>query len=190
MTVRLHVFLWKDTDLRNAISRGVLIAFLCLGLLFFFSGCQREKKAGLSGKAPDFSLKSLEGEDVVLTGLKGNVVLLDFWATWCGPCRESIPHLIDLHKTYQGKGFKIVGLSIDKEKDADALRHFVKSLDIPYAIVPAPENVVRQYGVTGIPATFLIDREGNIRERIVGFNNTIAKHLAARISDLIEEKPK
>ncbi len=176
--------------MKITVFRNAVISFLCLGLLFLFSGCQKEKKEAVPGKAPEFSLKSLDGEDVVLSGLRGSVVLLDFWATWCGPCRESIPHLIDLHKTYQERGLKIVGMSIDKEKDEEALRHFGKSLDIPYAIVLAPENVVRQYGVTGIPATFLIDREGNIRERIVGFNNTIAKHLTARISDLIEEKPK
>jgi peroxiredoxin len=175
--------------LKHVILRGILSASLCLGLLLLFSGCQKDKKETVPGKAHDFSLKSLEGEDVVLSGLRGSVVLLDFWATWCAPCRESIPHLIDLHKTYQERGLKIVGMSIDKEKDAEALRHFAKSFDIPYAIVLAPENVVKQYGVSGIPATFLIDRKGNIRERIVGFNNTIAKHLATRISDLIEEKP-
>jgi peroxiredoxin len=158
-------------------------------LYSIISGCAKEKDGTVPAAAPDFTLKTLAGDEIVLSKLKGTVVLLDFWATWCAPCRESIPHLIHLQKTYQEKGFKVIGISIDKEKDSDALGHYVKSMDIPYPVVLASDEVTRQYGVSGIPATFLIDREGKIREKVVGFNETIAKHITARVSDLTAEKP-
>ena len=166
----------------------MIFFFVCLPLVFLVFGCAKEKKEAIPAGAPDFNLRTLEGEEIALSKLKGDVILLDFWATWCGPCKESIPHLIHLQKTYQEKGLRVIGMSIDKEKDADALRHYVKSMEISYPIVVASDEVIRQYGVTGIPATFLIDREGKIREKVVGFNDTIAKHLTARISELIEEK--
>lgn len=112
---------------------------------------------------------------------------MDFWATWCGPCRESIPHLVQLYKTYHAQGFEIIGLSLDKG-DKDVVHHFVQSMDIPYPIVMAPDSVLRDYGVHGIPTTILIDREGKIRERIVGFNTAIAQKMASSVAALTTEK--
>ena len=177
----------KGICLKNLFVRSFVLFLLGLSLLLV-SGCSKEEKGVVFGKAPDFSLKNLEGEEIALSKLRGKVVLLDFWATWCGPCRESIPHLIDLYKTYQPKGFTIIGMSVDKENEEAALRRFVKSMDIPYSVVLSPESLARQYGISGIPTTFLIDREGKILEKIVGFNGTIAKHLTTRISELTGEK--
>ena len=138
--------------------------------------------------APDFTLKTLDGPEIALSQLKGKVVLLDFWATWCGPCRESTPHLIQLYKTHRENGFELIGMSVDKG-DEKVVRNFVHSMDIPYPIVIAPEELVRNYRVTGIPTTFLIDKEGKIRERTAGFNSTIAQQMTAKVADLISEKP-
>lgn len=137
--------------------------------------------------APDFTLKTLDGQEISLSQLKGKVVLLDFWATWCGPCRESIPHLIQLYKNYRENGLELIGMDVDKG-DVETVRRFVKSMDIPYPVVVAPDDVVRSYRVNGIPATFLIDKEGNIRERIAGFSNTIAQELTTKVADLTSEK--
>ncbi len=79
-------------------------------------------------------------------------------------------------------------MNLDKG-DAKDVHRFIKSMDIPYPVVAAPEEVVRNYRVTGIPATFLIDKEGKIRERIAGFNGTIAQQLTAKVADLTSEKP-
>jgi peroxiredoxin len=179
----------KEDDLKRSIVQCLILFAVSLSMFSIFYGCAKEKEETAPAEAPDFTLKTLEGDEMALSKLRGTVVLLDFWATWCAPCRESIPHLIQLHKTYQEKGFKVIGISIDKEKDGDALRHYVKSMDIPYPVVLASDEVTRQYGVSGIPATFLIDREGKIREKVVGFNDTIAEHLTAKVSELTEEKP-
>jgi thiol-disulfide isomerase/thioredoxin len=163
-----------------------LLAILCLcaGLL---SLSQCGKKSKESGAALDFTLKTLEGEEVTLTSMKGKVVLLDFWATWCGPCREAVPHLVALHKRYQEKGLILIGMSADKG-EGDVVRRFVKSMDIPYPIIITPEEVIRGYGVTALPTTVFIDREGKIREKIIGFNSSIGKQLAERAEELTSEK--
>jgi thiol-disulfide isomerase/thioredoxin len=167
--------------------RFPLIFTVCLGLAFLLSQCAKEEKG--PSLAPDFSLKTLTGEEISLAKNKGKTLLIDFWATWCGPCRESIPHLVHLHKTYQGQGLEVVGLSMDKG-DPKAVDHFVKSLDIPYPIAIAPEEIARAYGVNGLPTTVLIDKEGMIREKILGFNTAIAKKIESRVVELISEKPR
>ncbi len=166
-----------------------LVFSLWMGGIFFLSHCSnREERETSLGLAPDFSLKSIDGQEITLSQLRGKVVLLDFWATWCGPCKESIPHLIQLYKNYRESGFELVGMSIDKS-DGDAVRRFVKSMDIPYPVVTAPEDVVRNYRVTGIPVTFLIDKEGKIREKVLGFSGAIAHQLDAKVATLTSEKP-
>jgi thiol-disulfide isomerase/thioredoxin len=138
--------------------------------------------------APDFTLKAFDGRVVTLSQLKGKVVLLDFWATWCAPCRESIPHLIQLYKDYRESGFELVGMNVDRG-DMEVVRRYIQSMDIPYPVVNTPEEMVRVYRVTGIPATLLIDKRGKIRERITGFNPTVAKHLDTQVANLASEKP-
>jgi thiol-disulfide isomerase/thioredoxin len=167
--------------------RFPLIFPVCLGLALILFRCAKEEKG--PPLAPEFSLKTLTGEEVSLTKNKGKTFLIDFWATWCGPCRESIPHLVHLHKTYRGQGLEVVGLSMDKG-DPKAVDHFVRSLDIPYPIAIAPEEIARAYGVNGLPTTVLIDKEGKIREKIVGFNTTIAKKIESRVVELLSEKPR
>ena len=162
------------------------IPFLCLGLTLLLAHCAKEKRQS-QGAAPDFTLKTLDNEEISLSGLRGKVVLLDFWATWCGPCRESIPHLVQLQKNYQEKGVQVIGLSVDKG-DGSAVRNFVKSMEIPYPVVMTPEDVARNYGVSSLPTTFLIDKEGKIRDKMIGFSSAVASQMGARIEELTSEK--
>jgi thiol-disulfide isomerase/thioredoxin len=165
-----------------------MIFSLCAGGVFLFSQCSKEKRESPLAVASDFNLKTLDGQEITLSQLKGKVILLDFWATWCGPCRESIPHLIQLYKTHREDGLELIGMSVDKG-DAQVVDRFVKSMDIPYPIVIAPEDVVRNYRVTGIPTTFLIDKQGRIREKTAGFSSSIAQQLTTKVAELISEKP-
>jgi len=166
-----------------------LILVLCVSSIFLLPHCAKEKKESTSPLAPDFKLRTLDGQEIVLFKLKGKVILLDFWATWCGPCRESIPHLIQLYKTYHKDGLEVIGMNMDRG-DMDTVRHFVKSMDVPYPIAITSQEVERGYGVTGLPTTILVDKEGRIREKIAGYTSGIAKQMTAKVVDLLSEKPK
>ena len=167
--------------------KRLLTFCLCVGWIFLLPCCAKEGKAPSSTSGPDFTLKTLDGQEVTLSKLRGKVILLDFWATWCGPCRESIPHLVHLQKTYQEKGFEVIGMNMDKG-DAETVRHFVKSMDIPYTIALTPDEVSRNYGVTALPTTILIDKEGKIRQKFLGFTSEISKQITSLVSELLQEK--
>ncbi len=173
----------------NHYSNRNLILFI-FGILMAISitHCTKGKSDLTSTMAPDFTLKTLRGEEITLSKLKGKPVLLDFWATWCGPCRESIPHLIYLYKTYQGKGAEVIGISMDKG-ETERVKNFVMSMDIPYPIMIASAEVVQKYRVANLPTTFFIDKEGKIHEKIVGFNSKIAERMKTLMEELCSEQP-
>ena len=172
--------------LKQPLVQCCMILGLCVVFVSLLAHCTRSGKDSL---APDFTLKTLDDHEITLSKLRGKVVLVDFWATWCGPCRESTPHLIQLYKTYREKGFEVIGMSLDKEDERETVSRFVKSMNVPYAVVIAPQEVARNYGVAGLPTSFFIDREGRLREKIPGFNSTIARHMAVKVAELISEKP-
>ncbi len=172
--------------MRNAPLKVLFTLFCMAVVLAFLPQCGKKVKE--SSSAPEFTLKSLGNQEMTLASLKGKVVLLDFWATWCTPCKEAIPHLIQLHKDYEDKGLTVIGMNVDKGEE-EVVRRFVRSMEIPYPILFASEEVTRSYGVSALPTTILIDREGKIREKIVGFNSGIAKQTAERTKELISEKP-
>ena len=141
--------------------------------LILFSGCSRSVKAEISAlpviaKAPVWKLKDIEGHEVNSADFKGKVVVIDFWATWCPPCRAEIPNYIALQKKYADQGLVINGISVD-ENGAEAVTPFAKAKGINYKMLLAEDSVVATFGgIDGIPTTFLIDREGNIRDKKVG----------------------
>ncbi len=119
--------------------------------------------------APDFSLVSTEGKTVKLSDFRGKVVVLDFWATWCPPCKAEIPDFIKLYSKYKDSGFQMLGVSVDQGGLGDVIP-FMKSYGINYPILMANSRVVSSYGgIRGIPTTFVIDKEGKIRASYEGY---------------------
>lgn len=115
-----------------------------------------------AGPAADWNLKNLDGKSVKLSDFKGKVVILDFWATWCPPCREEIPGFIELQKQYGDKGLTVIGISLD-QGGSEVVSAFVKAEKINYPIVLGDEAVAHNYGdIQAIPTTFIIDPNGNI----------------------------
>lgn len=118
--------------------------------------------------APAWKLKDLDGKLVSSDEFKGKVVVVDFWATWCPPCRAEIPGYVDLYKKYGKDRLAIVGVSLDESGPA-AVKEFVKKFNINYPIVMGDTDVVGAFGgMDAIPTTFLIDRTGQIRDKKVG----------------------
>jgi peroxiredoxin len=118
--------------------------------------------------APDFELPDLNGNTVHLSDSKGTVRLVDFWTTWCSPCREEIPMFKDLHAAYAAKGFTLVGIAMD-DGGASVVKPFVDDNEIPYLTLIGSDPVATSFGgVVGFPTKFLVDREGRIVETWVG----------------------
>jgi peroxiredoxin len=125
----------------------------------------KERKA-----APDFALKDADGKVVHLSDYRGKVVLLDFWATWCGPCKIEIPWFMDMERRDKDKGFEVLGVAMDDE-GWEAVKPFAKQIGINYRLVMGNDQTAAMYGgVDALPTTFLIDRAGKIAAVHIGLN--------------------
>lgn len=121
--------------------------------------------------APAWELNDLDGKQIKLSDFKGKVVILNFWATWCAPCRVEIPGFVALQKKYGDKGLAMIGVSVD-EQGPDVVKEFVKQFQMTYPVVIGNEKIVEAYGgIDGIPTTFVIDREGQIVGKHIGYED-------------------
>jgi cytochrome c biogenesis protein CcmG, thiol:disulfide interchange protein DsbE len=152
-----------------------------LSLVFF----QRSAQAVEKGQtAPEIALKDLSGKAIKLSSLKGKVVLVDFWASWCGPCRESMPFLEKLSKSYRDQGLVVLGVNIDN--DADAARKFLKELPVTFAVLTdAEKSAAKAYAPPTMPSSYLIDRQGKVHVVHAGFRRSDAAKLEAEVKNLL-----
>ena len=144
------------------------------------------KPDGERHAAPDFALKDADGKTVRLSDYKGKVVLLDFWATYCGPCKIEIPWFMDFERKHKDQGFAVLGIDMDDE-GWDAVKPFVADVGINYRVVVGNDSTADKFGgIEALPTTFLIDRDGKIADVHVGltskgeFENAIEQLLQAR----------
>jgi len=138
--------------------------------------------------APDFSLYTLDGEEVKLSDYFGKIVILDFWATWCPPCRKSIPDLISIQNEYKDD-LVIIGISLDQPSSQGELQPFIESYGINYPVVLGTNQVVAAYGnIQAVPTSFIIDQEGNIINKHVGLvpKSTLVEEINALLKRKIE----
>jgi cytochrome c biogenesis protein CcmG, thiol:disulfide interchange protein DsbE len=142
-----------------------------LSLLLVTAACSDAPRfsAGVGDQAPAYGASLLGGDSVSLAQLKGNVVLLNVWATWCIPCRKELPELQALHKQYEPRGLRVVGVSVDETGTDSSVREYAQELGITYSILRDPDQrVYSAFSIVGVPASFLIDREGRIAWMLYG----------------------
>jgi cytochrome c biogenesis protein CcmG/thiol:disulfide interchange protein DsbE len=133
--------------------------------------------------APNWELTDLAGKTVRAADFQGKVVVLDFWATWCPPCREEIPGFIELQQKYQAQGLAVIGVSVD-QADAGTVKAFAEKLGINYPVVLADAKTPNVYDIEVLPSTFIIDRAGHIVKQHLGF--TPKSEIEAEIKPLLK----
>jgi thiol-disulfide isomerase/thioredoxin len=124
----------------------------------------------IGSRLPDFSVKDLQGREISSADLRGKVVLIDFWATWCQPCKKEMPGYQKLADRYGSRGFAVIGFKFDTMTDTEDPVLFAKKLGVRYPLAVAADNLKQKFGgIEGLPTTMLYDRHGILRKKVVGF---------------------
>jgi len=168
---------------------SILFGLVIVALALLLTAARRdpielEIASAPAWRSPTWALEDVNGELVKSSDFAGKVVILDFWATWCGPCRMEIPGFIELQKQYADKGLVVVGVSLDQD-GASVVKSFMEKTGINYPVVLGDETIVSAFGgVEGIPTTFVIDRDGKIIRKHVGY--TAKAEFEAEIKPLLK----
>jgi peroxiredoxin len=143
--------------------------------------------SGLAGRpAPDFALKSSTGENLRLSEYRGDVVMINFWATWCGPCRQEMPLLDELYNRYERVGFNLLGVNIDD--DSSRAMDMISELGVSFPVLfDARKEVSKLYDVDAMPVTVLVDREGNVRHVHQGYKPGYEEKYLDQVRSLLRE---
>lgn len=162
----------------------IAVAFLIAVLT---ASCQRGgERVGESAKAPDFTLSDLQGNKVSLAEWRGKVVVIEFWATWCPPCRESVPEVNTLYARFKDKNFRLLAIAVDKGADAlSGVRAFVEEQGVSYPVLLDDGEASKSYSVMSIPVLFIVDKEGKVVKRRTGFVPGLAEDLSKEIEVLL-----
>jgi len=165
----------------------VVVALVAAGMLYF--GFHMARRSGTGQRlgvhygtpAPDFTLETLDGKSVSLSSLRGKAVLVNFWATWCGPCKIETPWLVDLQNEYGAQGLQIVGVAMD-DSGKEEIAKFAKDMGMNYPVLLGKEAVGEAYGgVPALPESFFVGRDGKIVDKIMGIEGK------AEIEDAIKK---
>lgn len=164
---------------------SVAILLVAFGVVLSQSSKYEPLKVGMT--APDFELPDLDGKNMRLSDLRGKVVFLNFWATWCKPCREEMPSMEVLYKNFEGQNFVILAVSIDRVTTKKDIPPFVNSLNLTFPIlIDSWGQTDKRYKLMGVPETYLIDQQGVLREKVIGPRDwTVVDNIRA-ITDLLK----
>lgn len=144
-------------------------AAACLAAALVVAGCSDADPPEEAEAAPDYAAVTLDGDSIALSDLRGEVVLLNVWATWCVPCRVEIPELQALHEAHGAQGLRVIGVTVDSRAASDDVVDFIDELGMTYDIWADPDHrVLNRFRAAGVPITVLIDRAGQIAWRHLG----------------------
>jgi peroxiredoxin len=142
--------------------------------------------AAQDSPAPDFTLKSRSGENIKLSELRGQVVLINFWASWCGPCRQEMPLLDQMYQQYSPLGFTLLGVNV--EQDPQEAERMLKDTPVSFPILYDAENqVTKLYDVVAMPSTVIVDRDGNVRYVHKGYKPGYEAEYQTQVRSLVRE---
>lgn len=136
--------------------------------------------------APPIKLTTTIGQQITLNNYKGYVLVMDFFATWCIPCKEAIPHLNSLRAKYGKQGLQVLGVSVDEGSDHD-VKNFIAERKVSYPVAIAGEDLQTEYGLRSIPTLFVINKKGMVVERFQGFSDQTARGLEETVKRLLAE---
>jgi peroxiredoxin len=137
--------------------------------------------------SPDFKTVSTSGQSISQENYRGHVLIIDFFATWCQPCRQSIPHLVEMNRKYARQGLQILGLSVDEEGER-AVKAFTDEFRVNYPLAMAGDSITADFGVRSVPVMYLIDKKGRIAEVYRGYSGEMSRSVELSIKRLLTEK--
>ncbi len=173
-------------DRYSAVKRSIITAVVVLAVLFGSVLHGSSGQAAENGKpAPDFQLTDLGGTVHKLSDLRGKVVVLNFWATWCPECLSEIDSLSSFAEQYRKKGAVVLSISMDKSEWA--LKDFLQGHPVKFPVMVDPEGdvYVRKYSIRGLPATIIVDRQGNLAARMLGAQEFTSQEFTAKVDGLL-----
>lgn len=167
----------------NHLVKYSVSLMVSLMLLLVSAGAWSED---LKGPAPDFTLKSVRGDNLRLSEHRGEVVMINFWASWCAPCRDEMPILNDLYLRYRDLGFTLLGVNV--EEDGNAARKLLNELKVVFPVVFDGDNSVSKlYDIEAMPSTVLVDRDGNLRYLHRGYLPGYEEDYERQVRELMQE---
>ena len=157
----------------------ILAIIVCL-----FISCGSSTKPSQVATSQNFTLESNQGNKITLSDLKGKVVILDFWATWCPPCKAAIPKLIELYNKYEGQGLIVLGIALDEKENVIKL---AKEMGINYPVLFDDKETSKNYEIQSIPTLFVIDQKGKQVHKEIGFSEEGFKTIEEKVNELFKD---
>jgi peroxiredoxin len=168
--------------------KQVLVVLCLCAIVFSAASCKKTERSRVleEGKAPDFTLSDMSGKKVTLSGLRGKVVLVEFWATWCPPCKEAVPEINKVYEKYKDKDVQVLAIAVDQGSDvASKVHSFVTEHRVNYPVLIDDKRVNVLYGVGNVPVAFIIDREGKVAKKHIGFMEELSETISRDIEALL-----
>ncbi len=184
MTASVYTRLAASGETFRRLSTEAAHSLLLIGIALLSSVALAKVPVG--AEAPDFTLQTLSGTQLRLQEQRGRVVMINFWASWCAPCRQEMPHLIRIHEKYRSAGFVLLGVNIDDDPKVAASMAERIGVKFP-VLLDTEKKVTRLYDMGAMPATLILDRKGRVRFSHLGYQNGLEAAYEQHVKDLLKE---